>query len=131
MYSGKCLCGSVEWNFNGVIESVTACNCSACARYGTLWAYGYEGEEITVNGTTQSFARNRKVLNFNFCPTCGCVVSWRSNSLNEKNQRRIAVNTRLITEPEKIANLPIDHFDGFDTFEDLPRDHRCVKDLWF
>lgn len=62
---------------------------------------------------------------------CACVINWRSNSLNEKGQHCIAVNTRLITEPEKIANLPIDHFDGFDTFEDLPRDHRCVNDMWY
>jgi hypothetical protein len=37
----------------------------------------------------------------------------------------------MATEPGKIAALPIDHFDGLDTFEDLPRDQRCVKDLWY
>ena len=30
-----------------------------------------------------------------------------------------------------IAKLPIDHFDGLDKFDDLPRDGRCVADLWF
>ncbi len=40
------------------------------------------------------------------------------------------MNVRL-TEPAPIAHLPIDHFDGFDTFDDLPRDGRCVRDLWF
>jgi hypothetical protein len=30
-----------------------------------------------------------------------------------------------------IADIPIDHFDGLDTFDDLPRDGRCVKDYWF
>ena len=44
--------------------------------------------------------------------------------------RRIAVNLRL-TEPEPIARIPIDHFDGLGRFEDLPRDGRCVADLWF
>jgi hypothetical protein len=29
------------------------------------------------------------------------------------------------------AALPIEHFDGFDTFDDLPRDHRRIRDLWF
>ena len=29
------------------------------------------------------------------------------------------------------AQLPIDHFDGLDRWEDLPRDGRCVSDLWF
>jgi hypothetical protein len=29
------------------------------------------------------------------------------------------------------SHLPIDHFDGLDTFDDLPRDGRCVADMWF
>jgi hypothetical protein len=27
--------------------------------------------------------------------------------------------------------VPIDHFDGLDKFEDLPRDGKCVADVWF
>ncbi|AEH90032.1 hypothetical protein Mesop_5621 [Mesorhizobium opportunistum WSM2075] len=42
----------------------------------------------------------------------------------------IAVNARL-APPEAVADLPIDRFDGLDTFEDLPRDGRCVRDMWF
>jgi hypothetical protein len=42
----------------------------------------------------------------------------------------MAVNLRL-TEPEPIAHLPIDHFDGLDKWEDLPPDGRCIRDLWF
>jgi hypothetical protein len=30
-----------------------------------------------------------------------------------------------------VAHLPIDDFDGLDTFDDLPRDGRCVGHLWF
>lgn len=131
MYKGSCLCQSVQWQFDGVIESVTACNCTACRRYGVLWAYGHENEEIKIQGTTNFFSRGRKNLEFHFCPTCGCIISWRGTKLNEKGQRRIAVNARLINDPEQIALLPIDHFDGFDKFDDLPRDHRCVKDMWF
>jgi hypothetical protein len=42
----------------------------------------------------------------------------------------MAVNLRL-APPEAVAHLPIDHFDGFDTYDDLPADGRCVRDLWF
>ena len=51
------------------------------------------------------------------------------NKLRE-GRRRIAVNLRL-AEPQAVAQIPIDHFDGLDTFEDLPRDGRCVADYWF
>ena len=39
----------------------------------------------------------------------------------------VAVNVRL-SEPEAVADIPIDHFDGFDKFDDLPRDGKCVRD---
>ncbi len=69
-------------------------------------------------------------LSFNFCPTCGCIVFWRGSDVDKDGRRRIAVNLRL-AEPETVAKIPIDHFDGLDTFEDLPRDGRCVADYWF
>jgi len=32
---------------------------------------------------------------------------------------------------KEVADLLIDHFDGLDTFDDLPQDGRCVRDMWF
>jgi hypothetical protein len=111
-----------------VPDGATACNCTACRRYGALWAYDFEGEGIKVSGPAQAFVRG-KALSFNFCPKCGCVAYWLGLRLEEDGRRRIAVNVRL-SEPEAVAGIPIDHFDGFDTFEDLPRSGRCVRDYW-
>ena len=129
MIEGSCLCGAVRWKFEGQPDGATACNCTACRRYGVLWAYDYENEGIKVSGTTRPFARG-KALEFHFCPECGCVVFWRGQRTDEQGRRRIAVNLRL-AEPGAVAAIPIDHFDGFGTFEDLPRDGRCVADYWF
>ena len=129
MIQGSCLCGSVRWQFEGEPDGATACNCTACRRYGVLWAYDYEGEGIKVSGTTQSCVRG-KSLEFHFCPTCGCIAFWRAQQDNQEGRRRIAVNLRL-AEPEAVAKIPIDHFDGLNAFEDLPRDGRCVADYWF
>ncbi|WP_394358024.1 GFA family protein [Methylococcus mesophilus] len=129
MIKGSCLCGSVKWSFEGTPDGATACNCTACRRYGVLWAYGYENQEITVCGAAKAYARG-KALTFNFCPTCGCLAYWRGLQTDERGRRRIAVNLRL-AEPEAVASVPIDHFDGYDTFDDLPRDGKCVKDYWF
>ena len=126
---GSCLCGSVEWSYAGKPDGATACNCTACRRYGTLWAYDYEDEGIKVSGATVPYARG-KALSFNFCPTCGCIAYWRGLRLEMDGRRRIAVNLRL-AEPNSVAAVPIDHFDGLDTFEDLPRDGRCVSEYWF
>lgn len=129
MLEGSCLCGSVRWTFAGQPDGATACNCTACRRYGVLWAYDYENEGISLSGRTQPFVRG-KALEFHFCPVCGCLAFWRAKRVDEQGRRRIAVNLRL-AEPGSVANIPIDHFDGLDTFEDLPRDGRCVVDYWF
>ncbi len=129
MIQGSCLCGAVKWRFDAVPESATACNCTACRRYGVLWIYDYEGEGVHVSGPTQAYIRG-KALGFHFCPTCGCVAYWRALETDKEGRRRLAVNVRL-AEPEAVAHLPIDHFEGLVNFEDLPRDGRCVRDYWF
>ena len=48
MIEGCCHCGAVRWQFDGVPDSALACSCTVCRRYGTLWAYDYEGERIRI-----------------------------------------------------------------------------------
>ena len=43
---------------------------------------------------------------------------------------RMEIYLRL-AEPESVATIPVDPFDGLNTFEDLPRSGRCVADYWF
>ncbi len=129
MIEGACLCGAVHWTLDRIPESATACNCTACRRYGVLWAYDHDGEGIRVSGTTRAYVRGT-ALGFHFCPTCGCVAYWRGSTPESDGRTRIAVNLRL-TEPGPIADVPIDHFDGLDSFDDLPRDGRRIRDHWF
>ena len=132
MLRGSCHCGSSGWTIEGDPGPATACNCTLCRRYGALWAYDYEGERIEIDGPTTAYARQGKSpsLEIRFCPICGCVVCWRGLALDAEGRRRMAVNLRL-APPEAVAHLPIDHFDGLVSFDDLPRDGRCVRDMWF
>lgn len=132
MLTGTCHCGKTHWTLEGDPGPITACNCTLCRRYGTLWAYDYTPGRIKVEGPTQSYkrAKDNPVLEILFCPTCANVLAWRALIAEADGRLRIAVNVRL-APPETVAHLPIDHFDGFDTFDDLPRDERCVKDMWF
>jgi hypothetical protein len=129
MIEGSCHCGSARWTLAELPESATACNCTACRRYGVLWAYGYEGENIKVSGATKPYIRG-EWLSFNFCPNCGGLTHWRGLKTDDQGRRRIAVNLRM-AEPGPIAHLPVDHFDGLEKWEELPRDCRCIKDMWF
>jgi len=129
MIHGACLCGGVKFRFEAPVESATACNCTACRRYGALWIYDYDGHGVHVEGPTAAYVRG-EALGFHFCATCGCVTHWRALKAGDDGRWRLAVNARL-AEPDAVAHLLIDHFDGFDTWDDLPRDGRCVKDYWF
>jgi hypothetical protein len=113
MTDGSCHGGPVRWTLLELPEPATACNCTACRRYGVLWADGYEGESITVSGEATPYVRGNS-LSFKFCPRCGGVTHWRVLHPNAEGRRRIAVNLRM-REPGLIAPLPIDHFDGLDT----------------
>jgi hypothetical protein len=131
MLEGSCLCGSVHWRFDGVPESATICNCTACRRYGTLWAYDYVDGLIHVTGETRGYSRPvNPSLEFHFCPACGCVVFWRGIQPEADGRVRIAVNLRLAAEPKAVGQIALDIFDGLDTFEDLPRDGRCISNVW-
>ncbi len=126
---GSCHCGRVTWLYRGRPESATACNCTSCRRWGGLWVYGAEGETITVGGPTKRYVRGPN-LEYHFCPECACVLYWRTQKAGDSGRHAMAVNLRM-TDPEPISDLPIDHFEGLVTFEDLPRDGRCVRDYWF
>mmetsp|Transcript_19096 Transcript_19096/g.58868 ORF Transcript_19096/g.58868 Transcript_19096/m.58868 type:complete len:139 (+) Transcript_19096:164-580(+) len=135
--TGSCHCGAVRWTYEHNGEKplmATACNCTVCRRYGTLWIYDRDAERVELTGDTKAYLRSDSAdLQFDFCPTCGCVVAWRATprALHPDGSRAIAVNSRMCDDPQKVADLPIRHFDGFDTFKSLPQDERCVKDLWF
>src|SRR6186997_1655878 len=94
MIEGSCHCGGVRWTFEEVPKSATACNCTHCRRYGTLWPYDYEDEKIRVSGPTRVYIRG-KHLGFHFSPDCGCIAYWRRLEPGEDGRRRIAVNLRL------------------------------------
>lgn len=132
MLTGSCHCGSLTWSFDGTARRATSCNCSICRRYGVLWLYGYEAQHISVSGDVESYRREDLVdqgLSFNFCPKCGCMAYWRSDTLDANGRRRIAVNLRL-SEPETVAHLEVRQFDGLKTWADLPRDGQTVNHVW-
>ncbi|MEM1048892.1 MAG: GFA family protein [Pseudomonadota bacterium] len=130
MLSGSCHCGSLRWTFAGDPGSVTACNCTICRRYGALWIYGWEHEGVTTDGQSSVYSRGT-FIGFHFCPACGCLAFYRALNPNEDGRRKVAANLRMVDDPGAVATLPINHFDGLDRFDDLPRDGRCVADMWF
>ena len=129
MIQGSCLCSAVQWRLEEMPTNATACNCTACRRYGVLWGYSFEGNGVVVSGETKCYVRG-KFLEFHFCSECGCITFWRGKQLDDEDRRRLAVNLRL-AEPESVADIPIIRLDGVNTFKKISSDGRCVTDYWF
>ncbi len=133
MIEGSCHCGAVRWTFAPEPEAATVCNCTVCRRYGALWIYDYDAEGITVTaapGAVRSYVRGDAQLTFNFCTTCGCITHWRGIEADAQGRVRCAVNVRM-AEPSTVADIPIDRFDGLESWADLPPDGRCVAQMMF
>lgn len=132
MLKGTCHCGEAGWVLSEVPAAVTACNCTICRRYGVLWAYGYIGHDIQTTGDTNTYRRSDGDgdIDFHFCAVCACVTHYVAITANADGRHWTAVNLRM-SDPASINDLPVNHFDGHDSFENLPDDGRKVRDMWF
>ena len=128
--SGHCLCTQVSWTLDTPPQQATACSCSACRRYGALWAYGTLGTDVHITGETRAFVRQDidAHLSFHTCTRCGTCVSWQP--LSTDGNQRCAVNLRT-ADLADVAHIPVRRFDGGDTWTALPDEGRIVRDVWF
>lgn len=110
MIEMSCHCGAVRFAVETAPEDVTDCNCSICRRLGALWGY-YQRPQIRFeadNGPTDTYAWNRRILEFHRCRSCGCVTHW---SAVDRAYERMGVNARLMSS-EALAQIPVRQFDG-------------------
>ena len=129
--TGQCHCRRIGWSMATMPSSATACSCTICRRYGALWAYGHVGHDIHVSGEAIAYRRaDGGSIDFFHCPDCLCTTHYISTTADGDGRHWTGVNLRMCA-PEDVAALPIDHFDGLDSWDDLPRDGRCVGDMWF
>jgi hypothetical protein len=119
-YTGGCHCGRIRFEVEGSLESVTACNCSICAKTGfrhwtveprQLRLRSKAGDWVTYRFLTGK-AENR------FCPTCG-VSPFR---VPRSDPDKITVNARCLDDVDADA-LPLTPFDGRH-WESAMRDER-------
>ena len=117
MVETSCHCGQVRFALPQAPETVTACNCSSCRRYGTLWAYYPKDEvrRIDPKGATEVYVWGAGAREFHRCAKCGCVTHWQPL---KPEAARMGVNARML-EPEVLAMARVRRLDGADTWEYL------------
>jgi hypothetical protein len=107
-YQGACLCGAIEFEITGAIDSLIHCHCSLC-RKSTGTAYATNGfvntadfelkkGEDNLSGFSVKPGRKR-----HFCKTCGSPIF----SSNADDPTRIRIRAGLISSD--IAERPVAH----------------------
>lgn len=117
MLTGQCHCGNVQFSVPEKPESLTACTCSICHRYGVQWMY-YSPSDVTVstkNKPTQRYRWGDEMIDFHHCPTCGCVTHYTGTEHADASWDRMALNARMCARSDT-SDIPVKLFDGADTW---------------
>ena len=110
-YSGGCQCGKVRYEASLALGEVISCNCSRCARLGSLLAFLPKSDFklISGEGAMTEFQFNRHVIHHLFCATCGIQSFARGK--RPDSAEMVALNVRCLDDVD-IDTLKVKKVDG-------------------
>ncbi len=110
-YQGSCHCGRIAFEVEGDLAQVMDCNCSICAKMGSLhWFVPREHLRLLTpeeNLATYSFGTG--TIKHQFCPKCG--IHPFGEGADPAGNRMAAVNVRCLDGVDT-SSLPVKQFDG-------------------
>ncbi len=111
IYQGGCHCGNVAFEVEGEIKEVTACNCSICARRGSLlWFVPRKALRLlTPENDVNTYTFNKHAIKHRFCAECGIHAFGEAN--DPKGNPMAAVNARCLEDVE-LSSLVVRNFNG-------------------
>lgn len=110
-YSGSCHCGQIAFEAEGKLGEVLACNCSICARKGSLlWFLPRSAMQLkTPEEALATYTFNRHAIQHRFCPRCG-IHPFGEGRMPD-GQAMVAINVRCL-EGVDLEGLAVRHYDG-------------------
>lgn len=110
IYKGSCHCGKIAFDVEGEITGAMACNCSICARKGSLlWFVPRDKLQLTSQEGMATYTFNKHVIKHHFCQTCG--IHTYAEAVDPKGVPTAAINIRCL-ENVDLASVPVKNFDG-------------------
>lgn len=109
--TGTCHCGAVRFEAEIEPDKALSCNCSICARRGSLLAFAPR-EAVTVTVAEEvlgEYRFNRHIVAHRFCKTCG--IHTHGEGALPDGTPVLALNLRCVEglDPE---SLTLTHYDG-------------------
>jgi hypothetical protein len=111
-YKGSCHCGQIAFEVEGDLSGVLDCNCSICAKLGSLhWFIPRDSLRLlTPESNLATYTFGTQTIKHYFCPKCG-IHPFGEGVDPASGARRAAVNARCL-EGVDYAALPVTHYDG-------------------
>ena len=109
-YTGGCHCKKIEFEVEGVLESVMECNCSHCSKKGYLLWF-LPKTQFSMNSSAESlneYTFNKHAIKHKFCASCGVApFAFGEN----KGVETVAINARCLDELD-LSVVKINQVDG-------------------
>lgn len=110
-YKGSCHCGNIQFEVEGEFDGAMACNCSICARKGSLlWFVRRDKLCLLTSGDDiGTYTFNRHAIKHRFCRTC--EIHPYGEGVDPKGNAMVAINIRCL-EGVDLASVPVQEIDG-------------------
>ena len=111
-YTGSCHCGAVRYTVEADLsQPVVSCNCSMCARTGTLLSFVPLAKFHLEQGgdSLTDYQFNKHVIHHLFCKVCG--IKSFARGVGPGGQEMAAINVRCLDGVD-LDKLSVTHFDG-------------------
>jgi hypothetical protein len=104
-HKGGCHCGKIAYEFDGEIGEVLECNCSYCAKRGSLLHFipATAFRLSTPREALVPYKFNKRAIDHHFCAVCG--IAPFAEGTHPKGHKMVAINVRCVEEvdPRQLA----------------------------
>lgn len=129
---GRCLCGSLKYEFEGKPEWVAYCHCDTCRRHTSSSVATFVGVKIGqfeyLEGTPAAYESSPGVWRY-FCPKCGSPMAYTND---EKSPGHVHLYIGTLEHPETFVPAAHVHaseqLSWFEVDDALPRFSAWAKE---
>jgi hypothetical protein len=128
---GHCLCGALNYEFEGKPEWVAYCHCESCRRHTSSPVAAFAGVKVGqfryLEGTPASYQSSPGVWRY-FCPACGSPMAYTND---DKWPGEVHLYLGTLDHPEKL--VPTAHVNAgeqlpwFEVHDELPRFEKFAR----
>lgn len=110
-YTGGCHCGAVRFEVKADLSQTITCNCSMCAKTGSILAFAPAETFELVSGedALSDYQFNKRIIHHLFCATCGVRSFGRGK--NPDGSDAVAINVRCLDDVDVTTLTPF-AYDG-------------------